>query len=253
MSLAAIMQPTFFSWIGYYDIIDQVDYFVFYDDVQLARRSWQVRNRVKTANGEHYLVVPIKKTKNRDDLMICEAEICYNENWQSKHLKTLYANYKKAKHFDSVYAFVSDIYNKKQLFLCDLSEDFIKGVLDRIGIPTVLVRSSELKDINGGKDVRLASICTSLSCNEYLSPQGSSIYIESFSPGGELTKQGIGLYYQFYKHPVYHQLYGPFVPNLSIVDLLFNEGFENTLSIIRDGRQQKMFYKEFRTKYLNLD
>lgn len=253
MSLAAIMQPTFFSWIGYYDIIDQVDYFVFYDDVQLTRRSWQVRNRIKTANGEHYLVVPIKKTKNRDDLLICEAEICYNENWQSKHLKTLHASYKKAKHFDSVYTYISEIYNKKQVFLCDLSEDFIKGVMDRIGISTNILRSSQLKGIRGVKDARLASICKSLSCNEYLSPQGSSVYIESFSPGGELTNQGIDLYYQFYKYPEYHQLYGPFVAYLSIVDLLFNEGFENTLNIVRSGRQEKMFYREFRTKYLKLD
>jgi len=58
MNLSAIMQPTFLPWIGYFDLIDQVDLFVFYDDVQLTRRSWQVRNRIKSQNGELYLTIP---------------------------------------------------------------------------------------------------------------------------------------------------------------------------------------------------
>ena len=89
MNLTAIMQPTFFPWIGYFDLIDQVETFVFFDDVQLVKRSWQVRNRIKSANGELFLTIPIKKNKIRDELLISEAEIAYDENWQNKHLKTL--------------------------------------------------------------------------------------------------------------------------------------------------------------------
>ena len=253
MSIAAIMQPTFFPWLGYFDIIDQVDSFVFYDNVQLTRRSWQVRNRIKTANGEYFLIVPIKKTKKRDELLICDAEICYNEKWQSKHLKTIETSYKKARYFEEVFTFIFELYAKKHNLLFSFNEDFIVTVLQKIGISTQYVRSAELQGISGTKDMRLASICKKLSCDEYFSPQGSSTYIESHSPGGELTKQGISLYYQSYKHPQYHQLYGPFITNMGVVDLLFNEGFEHSLEIIRSGRQPMIDYKNFRKQYFNLD
>ena len=73
--------------MGYFDLIDLTDKFIFYDDVQLAKRSWQVRNRIKTAQGELFLTIPIKKTKHRDELLIKDAEINNNENWRTKHLK----------------------------------------------------------------------------------------------------------------------------------------------------------------------
>ena len=61
----AIMQPTYFPWIGHFDLIDQVEKFVFLDNVQLVRRSWGVRNRIKTAQGELYLTIPVKKNGQR--------------------------------------------------------------------------------------------------------------------------------------------------------------------------------------------
>lgn len=253
MSIAAIMQPTFLPWMGYFDIIDQVDYFVFYDNVQMTRRSWQVRNRVKTANGEYYLTVPIKHTKNRDELLICDAEICYDETWQSKHLKTIENSYKKAPYFEEVFSVLSSIYAKKHELLFSFNEEFIVTVLQKIGITTKFISALELDGISGVKDARLASICKQLGCNEYLSAQGSSIYIESLSPGGELTKQGIELYYQSYKHPDYRQLYGPFLRSMGVIDLLFNEGFEHSLEIIRSGRQPKIDYLDFRKHFLKLD
>jgi hypothetical protein len=114
MNLTAIMQPTFFPWIGYFDLIDQVESFVFYDDVQLVKRSWQVRNRIKSANGELFLTIPIKKNKTRDELLISEAEIAYDENWQSKHLKSIESAYKKADHF-TVYLVSCLLITKKNM------------------------------------------------------------------------------------------------------------------------------------------
>lgn len=249
MNLSAIMQPTFLPWIGYFDLIDQVEIFVFYDDVQLSKRSWQVRNRIKSANGELYLTVPIEKSKQRDELLICEAQISYDENWQYKHLKSLEYCYKKAKHFETVYKFMEDHYSKKDEWLSLFNQEFIVAVSERIGISTTFITSSSLTNIEGSKDVRLASICEKLSSSEYLSPQGSAHYIESESPGGWLTKKGISLYYHFYQHPVYSQRYGEFQPYMSIVDLLFNEGFDNTLEIIRQGRQERIHYQTFREQF----
>ena len=250
MNLSAIMQPTFFPWIGYFDLIDQVELFVFYDDVQLAKRSWQVRNRIKSGNGELYLTVPVKKSKSRDELLISEAEISYEENWQGKHLKSIEAAYKKAGHFDSIFSFLSVHYNKKHQYLADFNKEFISGVAEKMGMNTAFISSSSLKGIEGTKDYRLASICKKLSSTEYLSPQGSADYIESHEPGGELVKQGIMLYYHFYQHPVYQQLYGDFLPYMSIIDILCNLGFENGLELIRKGRQEKVDYKKYRAEFL---
>ncbi len=251
MNQIAIMQPTFFSWLGYFDMIDQVDTFVFYDDVQLAKRSWQVRNRIKSCNGELYLTVPIKKTKSRDELLINESLIAYDEDWQGKHLRSMEASYKKAAYFTTVFAFLQNYYEKKYELLSSFNCGLISGVAHAIGIETNVIKASSLERIAGVKDARLAAICKHLSADAYLSPQGSADYIESTEPGGEIVKQGISLYYHFYEHPVYTQLYGSFVPYMSIVDLLFNEGFENALGIIRKGRKTKMGYAQYREQFLN--
>ena len=252
MNLLAIMQPTFLPWIGYFDLIDQVDIFVFYDDVQLSRRSWQIRNRIKTPSGELYLTIPVKKSKSRDDLLICESEISYEENWQNKHMKCIEANYKKSMYFSTIFPFLLTHYEKKHALLSLFNADFITSVSEKIGITSKFITSSQLSDIDGIKDIRLASICMKLSSNEYLSPQGSANYIESQSPGGQLTKENIALYYHFYEYPVYRQLYGNFMPYISIIDLLFNEGFDNALEIIRKGRQEKVHFQLFRQNFLNL-
>jgi hypothetical protein len=247
------MQPTFMPWIGYFDMIDQADSFVLYDDVQLAKRSWQVRNRIKTPNGELYLNLPVKKTKHRDDLLICEAELSYDEKWVDKHLKSIEGSYRKAAHFDSVFPFIAQHYEKKYTLLSDFNANFITGVSAKIGIDTTILRATEIPGVSGVKDYRLTDICNKISCREYLSPQGSAAYIEAERPGGELANQGIQLYYHFYKHPVYQQGYGDFLPYMGITDLLMNEGFENSLSIIRSGRMPKMDYSEYRKQHLNLN
>ena len=125
------MQPTFLPWIGYFDMMDQVDHFILYDDVQLAKRSWQIRNRIKTAQGELFLTVPVKKTKNRDELLISEAEISYEENWQSKHLKSIEIAYGKAPYFSEVFHFICGLYSAKERFLGDFNSQFIISVSEK--------------------------------------------------------------------------------------------------------------------------
>ena len=76
------MQPTYIPWIGYFDMIDKVDVFIFYDDVQLTKRSWQVRNKLRNKSGEYFLSIPIKKTASRGDLLIKDAVLNNNEKWK---------------------------------------------------------------------------------------------------------------------------------------------------------------------------
>lgn len=160
--ICAIMQPTFNPWMGLFDMIDQSDVFVLYDDVQLARRSWQVRNKIKTANGELFLTIPIKKTKHRDDLLISDAEINQAEKWKKKHLSSLSNSYRKAAAFNEVYAFIEAYYQQDIDLLGQFNGELICLVCDKIGINTKMIYSSALDGITGQKDERLLSICQHL-------------------------------------------------------------------------------------------
>ena len=130
--------------------------------------------------------------------------------------------------------------------MSEFNINFITRVAEKIGITTKFVKASDLEPLEGKKDVLLANICKKIGCSKYISPQGSAEYLEANEPGGAIVQNGIELYYHNYEHPVYNQLYPPFIPYMGIIDLLFNEGFEKALEIIRSGRRPAIHYTEFR-------
>ena len=81
------MQPTFIPWIGYFDLIDQADVFVFYDDVKITRSYWDVRNKIRDKKSDIFLTIPIKRNLPNQDLTFINAEINYEIQWYSKHAK----------------------------------------------------------------------------------------------------------------------------------------------------------------------
>jgi hypothetical protein len=246
ISKCAIMQPTYNPWIGYFDLMDDVDFFVYLDDVQLVKRSWQVRNRIKTDKGELFLTVPIKKIKSRKETLIKDAVIDDSVDWRKKHLKAIELNYKKASYFEEVFYFVKELIESPFKYLADYNINFIEKVRKKLGIDVYTLRSSQIDGITGRKDERLANICRYINCNVYLSPQGSAAYIEKENPGGALEKNNIRVYYHNYEHPTYNQLHGNFLPFMGIIDLLFNEGFKNALKIIRQGRKEPIYCLAYR-------
>ncbi|MBS1630815.1 MAG: WbqC family protein [Bacteroidetes bacterium] len=250
----AIMQPTFNSWLGLFDMIDKVDTFVFYDDVQLTKRSWQVRNRILTTNGELFLTIPITKSAHRDEILILSAEINYKENWMDKHIKSIEMAYKKCPFYFEVFEVLEQHYQEKIKTLSEFNCSLINRILSKIGINTNTLRSSDLFRIEGTKDSRLVNICKSLGASTYLSACGSANYIELLSPGGEFTKHGINLLYHNYSIQSYPQIQtNKFVPYMGIFDLLFNVGFNEALAYIRKGREEDYGYLEYRKTVLNID
>ena len=91
----AIMQPTFLPWLGYFNLISKVDTFVFLDDVQLDKRSWQTRNRLFTGQTVNWVSCPIQKTSR--DTLICDVDISQNTEWKNKLIKTIRYNNSKRK------------------------------------------------------------------------------------------------------------------------------------------------------------
>ena len=106
----------------------------------------------------------------------------------------------------------------------------IEWLSSKLGVNTNFVYSSNL-DASGSKTELLVNICNEINANHYLSPAGSKKYIDE---NNLFVKSGIKLSYQYYKHPTYNQLFGDFISNMSVIDLLFNEG-EKSLEIIRRG------------------
>lgn len=247
-----LMQPTYLPWLGYFDLIDQADVFVFLDNVQLEQQSWMTRNRIKTANGEVYLIVPIQHTAHYNEMWLHETQICETKPWRKKHLRSIEQAYRKSAHFETVFPLVEAFYAFSGSNLADFNCHVIQQICQAIGLNKPLLRASSLPNIDGRKDDRIAAICNAVGCQEYLSPQGAAAYIEQDTPGGALVKNGLALFYQHYVHPPYRQLYGDFLPYMSVVDLLFNHGFADSLDMIRQGRRDPIDYRAFRTDMMQL-
>lgn len=227
------MQPTYLPWLGYFDLMDQSDVFVFLDSVQFDKRSWQQRNRIKSPSGELMLTIPVF-SKGKRDQVICEVEIDLTSNFEEKHIKTLEHHYRKAPFFERYTNEIAAILRKRHRYLAELTIELITWLKDTVSIETELVKSSSL-GVQGRKVELLTNICKSVGAERYLTPVGSKAYIDE---NNIFPQNNIELEYQNFEHPVYKQLHGDFIPYLSVIDLLFNEG-ERSLEIVRSGRRPR--------------
>lgn len=232
---AAIMQPTYLPWLGYFDLLDQADVFVILDSVQFAKRSWQQRNRIKTSNGELVLTVPVL-TKGRRDQRIDEVLIEPSARFGSQHLGSIRAAYSKAPQFTAQFPPIRDLLEAPPARLADLNLSLVDHFRRFLGIETPLVRSSTLA-VSGSKVDLLIAICKEAGAARYLSPLGSKVYIDE---NNLFAANGIELAYHNYRHPVYRQLFGGFLPYMSILDLVMNEPQDACLSIVRSGRLERL-------------
>ncbi len=226
----AIMQPTYLPWVGYFDMIDQADCFVFLDSIQFNKRSWQQRNKVKSVTGPVWCTVPVL-TKGKADQLICEVETDQEQNYSAKHIGTIRRNYETASHAEPFIGEFSTILERKHQLLAELNIELIRWLCGHLGIRKDFVLSSTL-DIRGRKTELLVNICKKLEATQYISALGSKEYIEQ---DNLFVSNNIDLVYHSYFHPEWKQLHGSFESHMSILDLLLNEGSES-MSIVRSGR-----------------
>lgn len=230
----AICQPTYLPWPGYFDLIDQVDIFVLLDNVQFQRQSWQHRNRIKTPSGLRWLTVPVMFRGRFGQLN--EVEIRDIEFWRN-HLRAIELNYRRTPFFDDYFGELSSRIKKTSCsagaLLADLDIQLIEWFKDVLGIRTSVLLCSHLERL-GKRMELLANICTSLGGKQYVSPLGSASYL--LQEIEVLLDKGIDVVFQHYEHPQYQQLFPPFCPYASILDLIFNEGAQ-AREILRSGRR----------------
>ncbi|MFN3476006.1 MAG: WbqC family protein [Candidatus Methylomirabilales bacterium] len=233
----AIHQPQYLPWLGYFDKMDQVDCFVVLDDVQFKKNEWQNRNRIKTASGWQYLTVPVL---HRFPQRIFEVRINNAVPWPRKHLQALISNYASAPFFDVHRPFFEEVYTRSWKLLLDLNLTILNYLAEALGIRAKLVLASSLRaginpapteKLPGGRTDHLIAICQALGAESYLSGVGGKDYLDL----GRFEEAGIQVLFQAFQCPRYPQRFGPFEPNLSVVDLLFNCG-SDSLQILRQGR-----------------
>ncbi len=232
----SIMQPTYLPWLGYFDLIDQSDIFVFLDDVQFEKQSWQQRNMIKTNNGWIWLTIPVIQKFGQK---IAETRINYANKWNEKHFKSIYYNYHTAAYYNLFNDRLEKIYSFHHKFLVDFNIMIIQWVCEELGISPQFICSSALS-VTGTKTERLINICQKLNANNYLSPLGSKTYIEK---NNLFNDSGIILKYQHFEHPQYSQNTGDFISHLSTLDLILNNG-PDSLGIIRSGRKESFMNME---------
>jgi hypothetical protein len=227
------MQPTYLPWAGYFNLMAQVDVFVYLDDVQFERQSWQTRNRILLQGREHLLVVPTARLAL--DTRIDAARVADDPRWRSDHWKTLVAAYGKAAHGATLLELLRPFYEgPAPALLAQFNEGLVTAIAGAIGLRTPTLKSSSLA-CTGKRSEHVALICAALGCDEYLSPQGARQYLEQ---DGFADNSGVGLRFQNYEPPPYAQRGAPaFVPRLSVVDVLANLGVEATLQYVRGNSE----------------
>lgn len=225
----AIMQPTYLPWSGYFGLMQSVDLFIFLDSVQFAKRSWQQRNQIKTPQGSLWLTIPVL-SKGKQEQTIREVVINQDSDFSSQHKKAIELNYRKAKFFDDHAKTLLKKLQEPAKYMVEVTLGMIHEMKSALGITTQTALSSKLK-AQGAKADLLAALCREVGATEYISPPGSREYLEE---SRAFKAIGIRVSYFNFHHPEYSQLFGPFLPFMSCVDLLFNCG-PDSLEMVKKG------------------
>ena len=214
----AVLQSNYIPWKGYFDIIHDVDVFLFYDEVQYTKNDWRNRNRILTDKGQMWLTVPVHGSIEK---RIDEIEIVQNR-WQMQHYQAILTNYSKTPYFSAVKGFLEDVYLGHQWQnLSELNQYLIKTISSEfLGIKTEF-GSSNTYPSEGSGHKKLLSLVKNTGATIYESGPAAKSYLEA----EDYTEAGIELIWKDYTgYPEYPQMITPFEHKVSILDLLCNTG-----------------------------
>lgn len=224
--IISIQQPEFLPWIGFFNKMSNVDKVVFLDNVQFKKRYFENRVRIRNTKGWQWLRIPVK-TKGKYLQRICDVEIDNNVDWRGDCKQAIALNYKKAPYFSKYSEKILGLFEGDWKLLCDFNIHAIKTVAQIIKIDCKFQLASNL-ELDSKNAALILDICKTTKTKRYLSGQFGKDYLDE----SLFRKEGIDLIYQEFIHPQYRQFQGSYEPNMSIIDLLFNEG-EGSRKIIK--------------------
>jgi len=212
-----IIQSNFLPWCGYFDFIREVDLFIIHDDLQYTKGDWRNRNKIKTPNGAKWITVPVKYLHTNQ--LIEETAVDYSTPWAQKILNRIQDSYQRAPNFEPYFSELSNLLITRAASISDLNLRLIRWVCRHLDIQTPIKLSRNYQP-SGAKTERLIGILQKVKATIYLSgPAAQSYLIPEM-----LESAGIKLEYKRYQYSEYEQLYPPFDPYVTILDLLFMTG-----------------------------
>lgn len=234
MKIAAIHQPQYLPYLGFFHKLLHCDIFIALDNVQFQKNGLQNRNKIKSSQGWQWLTVPVI---HRFGQLIKEVCISPQVPWQRKHWGALVASYSRAPYFDLYGPGLKDLLDREWSHLCDLDMAVTRWTAEVLGIKTSILCSSALK-AEGTKTEFLISICNAVRADCYLSGPGGKRYMDLVA----FEAANITVIWQDFTAPTYEQLFPEFgfAPNLSVVDALFNHG-PKTIESLRQGPKKMHF------------
>lgn len=218
MHRVAIIQSSYIPWKGFFDIIHDVDEFVFLDNVQFTPRDWRSRNRIKTREGLLWLTVPAGADRNR---RICDVRL-EDHGWQDKHWKSLTHSYGKTPHFAFYRPFFEEIYlGREWTSLSELNQHMTRSISTELLGLSPRFRDSRELDPEGAKLDLILDLVRKTGATEYVSGPAARDYIDA----SRFAEAGVTLTYKDYTgYPEYPQPHPPFEHAVSALDLLFSVG-----------------------------
>lgn len=221
----AITQSNYLPWRGYFDLIASADELILLDSVQYTRRDWRNRNLIKTPSGLHWLTIPVHvKGKYRQSI---DETVVSDPNWAKLHMRSIDLNYKKAPFFDEVsrwlFGELTAVANEP--LLTDINHRLIHAICRNLqnNVPIKrccdILKRARLAELDATE--RLVQLCRAVGATHYLSGPAARSYLDST----RFAEFGIEVIWMDYAgYPDYPQLWGAFIPNVSVIDLLFNTG-----------------------------
>jgi 16S rRNA G966 N2-methylase RsmD len=205
-------------WLGLLDKLSKSDEFVLLDTVQYEAHYFQNRNKIRTKDGWTYLTIPVESHNHKS---LKEVLISPDNNWKKKYLNTIKQNYSKSPYFDKYYPYLEFIINKNYTHLIDYNKDLLYHFLEWFSIKKSFYYSSQLEiDTSLKSTDLLVEICSKLNANTYLSGISGRDYLDL----EKFKEANIEVEFHNFFHPTYKQVYEPFIPGMSAIDLLFSYG-----------------------------
>jgi len=227
--VVVIHQPDFVSHLGFFHRFLNSDLYIALDHVQFVNgssRAWTHRDKIKTAQGEKWLTISVKKAPR--DTAINQIELSVDTNWRQANLNLLEENYCKSPYYSELMPKVESLYAQPFSMLRDFNMASIEMLMDMFDVRVPWVWSSSLNP-TGSKNELLVNLLSKVSATHYLSGVGARDYFKS----EPFVNAGIEVIWQDFTHPVYAQQFGEFVPYLSTLDVLFNHGILASREILR--------------------
>lgn len=223
-----VMQPYFYPYLGYWQLMNHVDEYIIYDDVNYIKGGWISRNRIKLNGAPVYFGISVKKASpNR---RIQEHEICMSDSDKEHLLMKVKLAYGKAPYFNDIYELFKDTVSCEKTNLAEYLNNSIRRIADYLGITTRISSASEEKlDHSKRAQERIMAICRLKGGTEYINAiGGKELYDRQL-----FHEAGIKLgFLKMDEGIVYPQGKGPFIPSLSILDVLMYNGRDETRALL---------------------